>query len=105
VAARAFAAAKVAPRTMVLRAPPMEPAEFRALQLPCLILIGSHDPLLREVQLGAASQPQLSLSVVQGASHLFEEPGTLEEAVQRTVDWFDLQLIVKSSATPARFAS
>jgi putative phosphoribosyl transferase len=30
-----------------------------------------------------------TLAQVQGAGHLFEEPGTLEQAVQRTVEWFE----------------
>jgi hypothetical protein len=30
-----------------------------------------------------------TLAEVQGAGHLFEEPGTLEQAVRRTVEWFE----------------
>jgi putative phosphoribosyl transferase len=70
VAAYALAERKVRPRTMVLRAPPMEAAELRAITV-----------------------PSLTLSVVEGASHLFGEPGTLEEATQRTVDWFQSRLL------------
>ncbi|HWC28957.1 MAG TPA: alpha/beta fold hydrolase [Dehalococcoidia bacterium] len=93
VAAKALADRKVSPRTMVLRAPPMEAADFRAVTVPSLVLIGSRDPLRRQVEAGTADQPQLTLSVVEGASHLFEEPGTLEEATQRTVEWFNSKLL------------
>ncbi|MGE0060289.1 MAG: alpha/beta fold hydrolase [Dehalococcoidia bacterium] len=92
IATRALIAGKVQPKTMVLRAPPMEPAEFRAIDIPSLVLVGSYDPLLSEVRAGVALNPLLTLSVVEGASHLFGEPGALEEALARTVDWFESAL-------------
>jgi predicted phosphoribosyltransferase/alpha-beta hydrolase superfamily lysophospholipase len=98
IATRALIAGKVYPRTMVLRAPPMEPEEFRAIDVPSLLLVGSYDPLLSEVRAGAALNPELTLSVVEGASHLFGEPGALEEALARTVNWFEKALFEK----PAR---
>lgn len=92
IATRAFMAGKVHPKTMVLRAPPMEPEEFRAIEVPSLVLVGSYDPLLSEVRAGVAGNPSLTLSVVEGASHLFGEPGALEEALSRTVAWFEAAL-------------
>ncbi|MGD0719188.1 MAG: alpha/beta hydrolase, partial [Thermoplasmata archaeon] len=32
------------------------------------------------------------LAVIPGASHLFEEHGTLEQVAERTTDWFDRHL-------------
>ncbi len=32
------------------------------------------------------------LRIVPGATHLFEEPGTLEEVARLTGEWFDLHL-------------
>jgi alpha-beta hydrolase superfamily lysophospholipase len=58
------------------------------VRIPSLVLIGSRDPLRSDVQRGVAGSPELTLSIVEGASHLFEEPGTLEEALDLTVDWF-----------------
>jgi predicted phosphoribosyltransferase len=78
---------------MVLRAPPLGPGDWVTLDVPSLILIGSHDPLLPDVRAGAAGCPVATLSVVEGASHLFEEPGTLEEALTRTVEWFRTRLV------------
>ena len=73
---------------MVLRAPPLQAQDFRRIKVPSLVLIGSHDPLHRSVESGVEGCPALTLSVVEGASHLFEEPGTLHVALDRTVEWF-----------------
>jgi pimeloyl-ACP methyl ester carboxylesterase len=67
VARRGFAR----PAGMVLRAPPMSMAEWEALSVPSLVVIGSHDPLLPDVQAGVARCPAATLSVVAGAGHLF----------------------------------
>jgi putative phosphoribosyl transferase len=88
VAVAGVIAGKVHPRTMVLRAPPIEAQDFRRINVPSLVLIGSHDPLHLSVESGVRGCPELTLSVVEGASHLFEEPGTLQIALDRTVDWF-----------------
>lgn len=82
----------VRPATMVLRAPPLSPSDWRLLHVPSLVLIGSRDPLYAGVRAAAAACPAATLSVVEGASHLFEEPGTLEGAVNRTVEWFRTRL-------------
>jgi predicted phosphoribosyltransferase/pimeloyl-ACP methyl ester carboxylesterase len=91
--AKALAVGKVRPQTLVLRAPPLEAADFAKVTVPSLVLIGSHDPLRQQVEAGIAGRPQLTLSVVAGAGHLFEEPGTLDEATQRTVAWFTSRLL------------
>jgi predicted phosphoribosyltransferase/dienelactone hydrolase len=94
VAVRALGEGKLTPAAMVLRAPPIEPHELQQVHVPSLVLIGSADPLRFDVQMGVAGNSQLKLSIVEGASHLFEEPGTLEEALRRTVDWFTLKLLM-----------
>ncbi len=93
VALQAVIEGKIRPRTMVLRAPPAEPDQFRLLNVPSLILIGSEDPLLPGAVAGARLSRAAELSIVAGASHLFEEPGTLEEALQQTVSWFERTLL------------
>jgi len=92
VAVRALAGGKVRPKTMVLRSPPLEPDEFQRIHVPSLVLVGAADALRFDAERGVAGNPELSLSIVQGAGHLFEEPGTLEKALQRTVVWFSSQL-------------
>jgi putative phosphoribosyl transferase len=88
VAAAAVIEGRVHPRAMVLRAPPLQAQDLRRIHVPSLVLIGSHDPLRRSVEGGVQGCPALTLSVVEGAGHLFEEPGTLQEAMDRTVEWF-----------------
>jgi predicted phosphoribosyltransferase/pimeloyl-ACP methyl ester carboxylesterase len=93
IAAAALAAGRVSPRTMVLRAPPMEPEEFESIHIPTLVLIGSEDPLRRRVEEGIQRRATFTLHEVQGAGHLFEEPGTLEQALEQTVAWFRANLL------------
>jgi predicted phosphoribosyltransferase/dienelactone hydrolase len=93
VAAMAVAAGRAHPATLVLRAPPMEAGLFRALRVPSLVLVGSRDPLRARVERDAARCAGVTLSVVEGASHLFEEPGTLQVALERTVAWFRQELL------------
>jgi putative phosphoribosyl transferase len=58
---------------------------------PTLLIVGGNDHavinLNREAykELGAEVK---QMEIVPGASHLFEEPGTLEEAARLSVDWF-----------------
>jgi alpha-beta hydrolase superfamily lysophospholipase len=57
---------------------------------PTLMLVGSLD---REViQLNhiaiARMRCEVSLELVEGATHLFEEPGTLEQVSRRAGEWF-----------------
>lgn len=92
---------RIRPRTMVLRAPPAESGQFAGLETPCLVLVGSNDPLLSQVKDGAARSAGARLSVVEGAGHLFEEPGALEEAVERTVQWFRRMLLPEKVPEPS----
>ncbi|HLF77801.1 MAG TPA: alpha/beta fold hydrolase [Dehalococcoidia bacterium] len=101
VAAIAVAEGSVKPAALLLRAPPMDAHQFRAVQVPTLVLIGSRDPLRRNVERDVAGCPELTLSVVEGASHLFEEPGTLQEALERTVRWFRSRLLRPSPTITA----
>lgn len=101
VAIEATIEGKIRPCTMVLRAPPADPEQFRRIGLPSLVLIGSEDPLLPQLVAGGARRPGLELSIVEGASHLFEEPGTLEEAVKRTVEWFTDNLLARGAPVAA----
>ena len=88
----------VHPVAMVLRAPPIEPHDFVRLAVPTLVVIGSLDPLLTRVGSAAALSEEAFLYVVQGAGHLFEEPGTLEVATDETVGWFKAQLLGPAEA-------
>jgi pimeloyl-ACP methyl ester carboxylesterase len=89
----------VHPATMVLRAPPVGRHDFVRLAVPTLVVIGSSDPLLPRVRAAAELSEEAFLCVVPGAGHLFDEPGSLEVAVDETVRWFEAQLI-NPSETP-----
>jgi pimeloyl-ACP methyl ester carboxylesterase len=61
------------------------------VQTPTLLIVGGHDGIVLDlnrmalVRLGAA---QKQLVIVPGATHLFEEPGALEEVARLATDWF-----------------
>lgn len=82
----------VHPATLVFRAPPVHAGDLDRLEISTLVLIGSADPLLSGVRAASARSRAVTLAVVPGAGHLFEEPGALEAAVQATVTWFKERL-------------
>jgi hypothetical protein len=57
---------------------------------PTLLIVGERDEVVIELnrQASAALRVEHALTLVRGASHLFEEPGTLEEASRLARDWF-----------------
>jgi alpha-beta hydrolase superfamily lysophospholipase len=64
------------------------------IRCPTLILVGGDDEPIREAsaQTMRLLHCEKELAIIPGASHLFEEPGTLEQVARRTVDWFDRHL-------------
>lgn len=62
-------------------------AEVRA---PTLLIVGGHDELVIELNRRAARQLRCEhhLAIVAGATHLFEEAGTLEAVASLAQDWF-----------------
>lgn len=63
---------------------------------PALFLVGSRDmDVIRLNNLAAARMnPHVEVALVPGATHLFEEPGTLEHVARRAADWFEIYLPV-----------
>ncbi len=57
---------------------------------PTLLIVGSHDDVVLELNRRAQAQLRCEhrLEVVAGATHLFEEPGTLEAAATLASGWF-----------------
>jgi putative phosphoribosyl transferase len=55
-----------------------------------LLLVGRRDPEVLELNRRAAALLRCphQLAVVEGATHLFSEPGTLEKAARLATDWF-----------------
>jgi pimeloyl-ACP methyl ester carboxylesterase len=87
VALQAVLEGKVRPAALVFRAPPIGPEEYRGLTVPTLLLVGSLDPLLADAREAARLCGAIELCVVDGAGHLFEEEGKLEEATAVTAAW------------------
>jgi predicted phosphoribosyltransferase/pimeloyl-ACP methyl ester carboxylesterase len=100
VALDAVRQGRITPASIVLRSPPIESGELAGLRVPALIVAGSADPLLRGIRAALARDPSASLCVVPGATHLFDEPGTLAEALERTVDWFKTTLAPTHASAP-----
>lgn len=61
---------------------------------PTLLIVGSEDPVVAELNREAAARlgGVNRLVIVPGASHLFEEPGALEEVARLSGDWFGTYL-------------
>jgi len=66
------------------------------VQAPTLLIVGSHDKAVLELNEKALAQmkkdSEKKLIIVPGASHLFEEPGTLEKVAGLARDWFQVHL-------------
>ncbi|MYU19768.1 hydrolase, partial [Streptomyces sp. SID8361] len=79
--------------------PDLAGGALNRVRAPVLLIVGGDDhEVLRLNQQAAAmlAAPQ-EIHVVPGASHLFEEPGTLEQAAEAARDWF-----VRMGKRPAR---
>lgn len=65
------------------------------VQAPTLLIVGSADEMVLELNRRAQAQLRCpsELAVVEGATHLFEEPGTLAEAAVLARDWFTRYLL------------
>jgi dienelactone hydrolase len=57
---------------------------------PTLLIVGSRDPVVLDLNREAMEHmsAETHLEVVEGASHLFEEPGTLDRVAELARDWF-----------------
>lgn len=64
------------------------------VEAPTLLIVGGNDTVVLELnrQAQARLRCENRLVVVPGATHLFEEPGTLQAAAEAARDWFDMHL-------------
>jgi putative phosphoribosyl transferase len=70
--------------------PDLAGARLSAVRAPTLLIVGGRDVEVLELnrQAMAAMTAEVELVVVAGATHLFEEPGTLERAAEHATAWF-----------------
>ncbi|MFP3905428.1 MAG: phosphoribosyltransferase family protein [Acidimicrobiales bacterium] len=61
-----------------------------AVRAPTLLIVGGDDTVVLDLNRSAQQQmrARVELVVIPGATHLFEEPGTLEAAAESARDWF-----------------
>jgi predicted alpha/beta-hydrolase family hydrolase len=64
------------------------------VRAPTLLIVGSRDDIVLDLnrEAGELLRCEHRLEVVTGASHLFEEPGTLQRAANLAADWFAAHL-------------
>ena len=74
--------------------PDLAGVALRAVRAPTLLIVGGADHGVIELNEQAFAQLtcEKRLEIVPGASHLFEEPGTLDEVVALARDWFARRL-------------
>lgn len=70
------------------------------VRAPVLLIVGGDDAQVIDLNRRAATRLNVAhrTVAVEGASHLFEEPGTLETVQDLAADWFDEWLSEKSEA-------
>jgi putative phosphoribosyl transferase len=63
---------------------------LRQVTAPTLLIVGSHDPVVIDLNQQALAELacEARLEIVPGATHLFEEPGTLQQVAALAKEWF-----------------
>jgi dienelactone hydrolase len=71
------------------------------VRAPTLLIVGGNDGQVIELNRQALAQLRCEkqLMIVPGATHLFEEPGALDEVARLARDWFERHLIAAERAT------
>lgn len=87
-------------RTVVSRGgrPDLAAGALPKVRVPVLLIVGGADKPVIELNREAAGQlgDHVRMEIVEGASHLFKEPGALEEVAHLAGDWFE-DILVSSS--------
>jgi pimeloyl-ACP methyl ester carboxylesterase len=63
---------------------------LRLVRQPVLLIVGERDPTVLQLNRRAMQElgGETTLAIVPGASHLFEEPGALEQVARLAREWF-----------------
>jgi putative phosphoribosyl transferase len=76
--------------------PDLAGSALQKVQAPTLLIVGANDEPVIHLNEQALAQLQpgdeKKMTIVPGASHLFEEPGTLEYAARLATEWFQSHL-------------
>src|SRR5215471_2770273 len=70
--------------------PDLAGSALEDVQAPTLLLVGAHDSEVLALNEGAYNRLRCpkALRIIQGATHLFEEPGTLDQVARMASEWF-----------------
>jgi putative phosphoribosyl transferase len=70
--------------------PDLADADLARVRAPTLLIVGGADHAVLDLNRAALAQLacEKDLAVVPGATHLFEEPGTLDKVIELARDWF-----------------
>ena len=74
--------------------PDLAGARLQAVTAPTLLIVGGLDQTVLELNRQAQAELRCEnrVDVIPGASHLFQEPGTLERVAELAVGWFEQHL-------------
>jgi putative phosphoribosyl transferase len=83
--------------------PDLAEARLAAVRCPTLLIVGGADTQVLTLNREAASQLRAvnQLTIVPGATHLFEEAGAMEMVAGLAIDWFE-RFLPPPDETPAR---
>jgi putative phosphoribosyl transferase len=82
--------------------PDLAEAALAKVTAPTLLIVGGHDEPVIDLNQEAKGKMQgahVELKIVPGATHLFEEPGTMEQVERLADDWFVRYLKAGSGPT------
>jgi dienelactone hydrolase len=82
--------------------PDLADEALRAVHQPTLLLVGQRDPVVLDLNRRAMRElaGEVRLEVIPGATHLFQEPGALEQVARLARDWFVRHLGRVSAGSP-----
>ena len=82
--------------------PDLASPQLAAVRAPTLLIVGGHDEAVLDLNRHARQQLtcESRLTVIPGATHLFEEPGALEQVAELAIDWFTSLLPAQAAPAP-----
>ena len=77
--------------------PDLAGSALARMRAPTLLIVGAEDGPVIEMNREAMTRlsTEKKLEIIPGATHLFEEPGALEEVARLACDWFERYLMAK----------
>lgn len=78
--------------------------ELAQVRCPVLLIVGGYDGTVIDLNEHARAMMRCerTLTIIPGATHLFEEPGTLEQVAELAANWFSRYLAESLSPAPIR---